>query len=225
MRYTVTDSRIPWNETTMATLACYEPVLDFLLGYGKPLTLLNLGGEPKDLASITRLPYASCSLNDLSSLSQYVSEDLPGYRGDLVCAMDVLHRVAPDHREAFFTALRRQSRRFAILSYPTAEHGQRIDANFVASFSQSLPRPVLHVCHPYPQGEWVEQALSRYGFRSLAYYSHITPLQHIATCWNVVIQGSNKIEWLNEWHQARMQLEHASTHQSTYRDTWILEGV
>lgn len=231
-RYRPGDPRIAGGVSRIDWLFRYEAVLDFVLGYPQPLRILDFGCGNVGLGSVYTQPFAGIDIvpitPEVPNLHPIVGIHPFALKAsvDLLCAIDVLEHIPVGERDLFFATLRRVSQRFVILSYPTAQHGRAMDIESLAWLGADPPRWLLeHLAQPYLDSEWVEQAMARHGFRSIAYYPHTTRMQHYLGCLNVAVDGPWKTQWLNEIYQARMQLEHSTTDQATYRDTWILEGL
>lgn len=232
VRYPWGDPRIALTPSRIDWLFRYEAVLDFVLAYPHPLRILDFGSGNVGLGSVYTQSFAGIdlvpivpavpNLQPLNGIHPFALEA----NVDFICAMDVLEHIPPGERDTFFATLRRVSQRFVMLSYPTAQDGRAMDIESLAWFGADPPAWLIeHLAHPHPDSEWVEQAIARHGFRSVAYYPQTTRMQHYLECLNVQVEGAWKLQWLNEIYQSRMQLEHRTTDQATYRDIWVLEGV
>jgi hypothetical protein len=226
----VLDPRIALGPSRLDWIMRYEPVLDFVLAYPDPLRILDFGSGHVGFGAVYAPPFAGIDLvpivpavPNLQPITGVHPFDVQA-TVDLICAMDVLEHIPPVDRDRFFATLRRVSARFVILSYPTAQNGRAMDLESTTWFGTEMPSWLIeHLAHPHPDTEWVEQAVARHGFRSVAYYPTTPRLQHYLGCLPIDVAGASKIQWLNDFYQARMDAAHAASDHAFYRDVWVLE--
>ncbi len=146
---------------------------------------------------------------------------------DLVCAMDVLEHIPPNDRGEFFRMLKRVSRKWVILSYPTNTAGRLFDIETLDFFSTGAPPSIPswlleHLAQEHPDPKKVIQEIEALDLRIVRRINHTDRLWHYLGSIGVSVEGPWKIKILNDIHIVSDALSQVKD-LATYREVLILE--
>ena len=231
MRYAATDSRLSQSPSAIDWLYRYEPVLDFMFEVGC-YDVLDFGSGNVGLGSVFAGSYYGIDIIPIHPAVPNLIpiEDIHPFdltqQFDLVCAMDVLEHIPVQERTQFWQTLKRISRKWIILSYPTSTTGRLFDVETLSFFSrgtQSIPPWLLeHLAQEHPDPNQVSAAIQSLNLKILRRINHTNRLWHYLGCIGVAVEGPWKIKILNDIHIMSEALSHVEE-LATYREVLILE--
>jgi len=228
LRYDLNHPMITREPSLIDWLFRYEPVLDVLLTLEIRDNILDFGSGNVGLGCVWNGPYYGVDVNpimpqvpNLMPIEVSHPFELEG-QFDFVCSMDVLEHIPPSERIRFFQTLRRVSKKWVMISFPTKETGRLMDIEAIPMMANSCPPWLFeHLAQPHPSLGEVFELIGQSGLRVIKRLRTTNRLMYLLGLIGLQVQGTMKVKLLNDIHYLNLMTQDEKV--ATYRETILLE--
>jgi len=229
LRYELNHPMISRGPSLIDWMYRYEPVLDVLLEFGIDNDILDFGSGNVGLGCVWNLPYYGIDLNPIvPQVNNMIPiNDVHPFKlqrqFQFICSMDVLEHVPIAERPQYLDHLKNLTRKWLMISYPTAEAGRLFDIETIPVLAGAQPAWLFeHLSKPHPSSEQVFNWVDKSGLKLVRKWKTTNRLMHLLGLVGIQLQGTIKIKILNDIHYMNLCVDQMDD-VAGYRETLLLE--